>query len=85
MKADNLTSIVTTPKVVEVFKTNVNDELLAFEIIKKLNGLFPTYKINFDLDDCDKILRIAYPQGDLKVHEVIQIVRGFNRTIQLLE
>ncbi len=43
---------------VEVFKTNVEQteqsELLISEIIRHV----PNSKINFDLEDCDKILRI---------------------------
>ena len=42
---------------VEVFKTNVqkiNDSKL---LIRKLLEHFPNTRINFDLSDCDKILR----------------------------
>ena len=42
----------------EVFKTNVR-ELSATEIIiHKLFELMPAHCINFDLEDCDRILRI---------------------------
>jgi len=44
--------------VVEVFKTDVRDEMSAKEILNRLRSIFPDYKINFDLDDCDKILRV---------------------------
>lgn len=43
---------------VEVFKTNVSDSAAADLIRKKLQLAFPECKINFDLQDCDKILRI---------------------------
>lgn len=43
---------------IEVFKTNVEQPGLAQEIIQQLNSLFPEYRVNFDLQDCDKILRI---------------------------
>ncbi len=43
---------------VEVFKTNVlqkhKSRVLLFELYKS----FPGHKINFDLADCDKILRV---------------------------
>lgn len=43
---------------VEVFKTNVehpeHSEMLIDQIINKI----PNSQINFDLEDCDKILRI---------------------------
>jgi len=43
---------------VEVFKTNVYAESNSEKIIKLLYKHFPECKINFDLDDCDNILRI---------------------------
>ena len=43
---------------VEIFKTNVHDILQAEVIIASLNKHFPSFMINFDLQDCDKILRI---------------------------
>ena len=43
---------------IEVFKTNVQEVDELKQIIQKLIGHFSEAKINFDLDDCDKILRI---------------------------
>jgi hypothetical protein len=40
---------------VEVFKTNVSSERHATSLISLLQMAFPHYKINFDLEDCDKI------------------------------
>ena len=44
--------------IVEIFKTNVNNQQLANRIIADLIHLYPNYRINFDLEDCDNILRI---------------------------
>lgn len=43
---------------VEVFKTNITDAALAGEIIKELDLLLPQSRINFDLEDCDHVLRV---------------------------
>jgi len=43
---------------VEVFKTDVYAEEQSLIIVQKLLQYFPENKINFDLDDCDKILRV---------------------------
>lgn len=43
---------------VEVFKTNVQETEQAKELICLLQQKFPESKINFDLDDCDKVLRV---------------------------
>ena len=43
---------------VEVFKTNVRLKKESMFLLNILLEIFPKYKIDFDLDDCDKILRI---------------------------
>ena len=43
---------------VEVFKTNIRDYYQSQLLIKKLRKRFPGSNINFDLDDCDKVLRV---------------------------
>jgi hypothetical protein len=47
---------------VEVFKTNVQQSELARQLSLALLERFPFSKINFDLEDCDKILRIEGSQ-----------------------
>jgi len=43
---------------IEVFKTNVGETAQAKRIIDVLLEHFPEHKINFDLHDCDRILRV---------------------------
>ena len=43
---------------VEVFKTNVQEDVQAKNLVALLLHHFPDSRINFDLDDCDKILRV---------------------------
>lgn len=54
---------------VEVFKTNVITKQQAEKIIKTLQILLPLAKINFDLEDCDNILRIE----DANIHTAVII------------
>ena len=57
---------------VEIFKTNVYDIMQAEKIIALLNQHFPAFMINFDLHDCDKILRV---KGEsIPVNEIVDIV-----------
>lgn len=44
--------------IIEVFKTNVETSNDANNIVELLLQHFPGSKINFDLQDCDKILRV---------------------------
>jgi hypothetical protein len=43
---------------IEVFKTNVKKPVQAKKVVDILLEHFPGNKINFDLHDCDKILRV---------------------------
>lgn len=43
---------------VEVFKTNVRHKRQAKTLLAALSKQFPLFRINFDLEDCDKILRV---------------------------
>jgi hypothetical protein len=57
---------------IEVFKTNVQEVENTQEIIRKLLEHFPNYRINFDLEDCDKILRIEGSRINAKL--VLELV-----------
>lgn len=43
---------------IEVFKTNICHAAQAGEVIALLLRYFPDNKINIDLHDCDKVLRV---------------------------
>jgi hypothetical protein len=43
---------------IEVFKTNITNQETADVITAGLQRLFPHSIVDFDLEDCDKILRI---------------------------
>ncbi|MET3126277.1 hypothetical protein ABID42_001379 [Arcicella rosea] len=47
-----------TEIVIEIFKTNVSNKQTSDEVLNLLKGFYPHLKINFDLDDCDNILRV---------------------------
>ena len=57
---------------VEVFKTNVQQRELAEQLASILRVQFVSSKISFDLEDCDKILRIEGKQ--ICVKTVIEIL-----------
>ena len=43
---------------IEVFKTNVKSRAAAEQLAARLKLLFPDSRVNFDLEDCDRVLRI---------------------------
>lgn len=57
---------------VEIFKTNIEEEKLAKKLTSKLLRHFPQCKINFDLQDCDNILRIE--GNEIVAEKIIQVV-----------
>ncbi|MGN6567605.1 MAG: hypothetical protein ACTHJ0_06620 [Flavipsychrobacter sp.] len=61
---------------VEVFRTNVLTEEDAVHIISVLRRHLPESRINFDLEDCDKVLRIE--RCTIAVNKIIELlhVRG---------
>lgn len=71
-------------KVVEVFKTNVRNDFSAEIVITALKTLVVDARINFDLDDCDKILRIE-SNTYLDITSIVAIVKKNNFEIEPLE
>ncbi|WON95183.1 methyltransferase type 11 [Sphingobacterium sp. Lzh-3] len=58
-------------KRVEIFKTNVYRLKDAQQIVATLVSLFSSYKINFDLDDEERILRIESSQLEIEVNSIV--------------
>lgn len=67
---------ITVPEcpVVEVFKTNVSQPADAIRLVRIIEQQFSGVQANFDLEDCDRILRVegcvAKPQMILDVLSV---------------
>ena len=57
---------------VEVFKTNVQHRDLAEQLASILRTQFDFSRISFDLEDCDKILRVEGKQ--IYAESVIEIL-----------
>ena len=60
---------------VEVFKTNVMDRRQAQMLVDQIHQLFKNYHSNFDLEDCDKILRIECNTELVCAKENINLVK----------
>ncbi|RPD46196.1 hypothetical protein DNI29_14415 [Hymenobacter sediminis] len=48
---------------VEVFKTNVTARRHAQRLLTRIHKTFRHYRANFDLEDCDRILRVENSAG----------------------
>jgi hypothetical protein len=68
---------------VEVFKTNVHGIEEAKTLLQLLLKHFSTLQINFDLNDCDKILRV---EGEIiPIVAIIELLINENYKCEVLE
>lgn len=68
---------------VEVFKTNVQKKAQSKLLLCALSEAFPSCKINFDLSDCDKVLRV---EGDnMEALQIMLLVKECGFTCEILE
>lgn len=60
---------------VEVFKTNVNNPCYANMLIYRIQQAFAGYVVNFDLEDCDRILRVKSNSGEVQPLPLIEFLQ----------
>ncbi len=68
--------------IVEVFKTNVEEVELSERLIQQLAAQFPESFINFDMDDCDRILRVE--AAKVSPEKIIQILNSNGYSCEVL-
>jgi hypothetical protein len=68
---------------VEVFKTNVTDSSLAGLLVSEINRSIGGYTANFDLSDCDRILRVKC-WGTIDTARVIRLLESHGCCAQVL-
>lgn len=70
---------------VEIFKTNVKNKKQAGKVLKALSTSLPAYFFNFDLDDCDRILRVKSSGPAIETIAIIRIVKDQQFEISAFE
>ncbi len=68
---------------VEVFKTTVNHSEHAVMLADRIQKAFMGYRVNFDLEDCDRILRVECHGGCIQATDVILFLQksGFDAEV----
>lgn len=68
---------------IEILATDVQHEHQAQRLLQIIKDIFPGYRANFDLDDCDHILRIVTDEDALDTVAIIGLLeaRGFRATV----
>lgn len=69
---------------IEVFKTNVLFQKDALQIVDILKKIMTNAKINFDLEDCDKILRIE-GNNTFKNKDIMNFLKGLGYNCEILD
>ena len=68
---------------VEVFKTNVADPEQAKWLADQIERNFANCKVNFDLDDCDRILRVVF-EGKIQSDLLIELLKDVGCIAEVL-
>ncbi|AHM62765.1 hypothetical protein D770_22590 [Flammeovirgaceae bacterium 311] len=68
---------------VEVFKTNVSSPDQANRLLVQIHNTFIHYRANFDLWDCDHILRVKSTNGSIQPLPLILLLKknGFRAEV----
>jgi hypothetical protein len=69
---------------VEVFKTNVTDWHQAKWLTAQIHRKFTGYQANFDLEDCDHILRVKCRGGAVQASGLIKFLKEAGCEAQVL-
>jgi len=68
---------------VEAFKTNVQKKTQSKMLLSLLSEVFPSLKINVDLSDCDKVLRV---EGDyIEALSIMTLVKDNGFRCEILD
>lgn len=69
---------------IEVFKTDVDDIDSARRLIDRIHETFDYCEANFDLDDCDRILRVKGIKSDEEIFIIISLAKDLGCYAQIL-
>jgi hypothetical protein len=68
---------------VEFFKTDVADPERAKWLVGQIERNFASCKVNFDLDDCDRILRVVF-EGKIQSDLLIDLLKDIGCKAEVL-
>lgn len=69
---------------VEVFQTNIQNPDVANRLLELLQTVFPEYRMNFDLEDCDNIFRVESIQTHIDAGPIMEMVKSHGHYIAVL-
>jgi hypothetical protein len=70
--------------IIEVYKTNVQNNIQVRQLVNALHRQFPWYTANFDLHDCDNILRVESSVIEIEDEDIIKFMKTCGFTAEPL-
>ncbi|MEO6221504.1 MAG: hypothetical protein ABIO81_13810 [Ginsengibacter sp.] len=70
---------------IEVFKTNVLITEHANMLFNEIHKKFSALNANFDLEDCDNILRVKCTTGPIQSSSLIKLLKNFGFHAEILK
>jgi len=70
---------------IEIFKTNVQDRTQANNVMREIHKTFEGYEVNFDLEDCDRILRVKSSSGCIEIILLIELLSASGCIAEVLQ
>ncbi|MCE7040240.1 hypothetical protein [Dyadobacter sp. CY312] len=69
---------------IEIFKTNVTDHSIAIKISELICLHFAGYSASFDLEDCDRVLRVQSGSEFVPSQAIIKLLQGMGFCAEIL-
>ena len=69
---------------VKVYKTDVEEASHARNIIKEIRDIIPGSDPSFDLEDCDKVLRVEQTNGTIQEQDIRKILADYGHYMEIL-
>jgi hypothetical protein len=69
---------------IEVFKTDVTEKDHARTLVDQIHKAFSHCRANFDLEDCDRILRVKGITCDEETWQIVSLVKSFGWRVEIL-
>ena len=70
---------------IEVFKTDVVSEAVARQLVATIAEVLEGCRANFDLEDCDRILRVCRDGAEVDAQAVIGLLEKAGYRAEVLE
>ena len=69
---------------IEVFRTDVNEKDHARMLVDQIHKAFSHCCANFDLEDCDRILRVKGITGEEETWQIVSLVKSYGWRVEIL-